>query len=145
MTMLYLTTLSMRKTGNTHHTHRGPHPERGYVQFLLLLLLNEKPMHGYQLAEELQSRGYVREGRFKTGSLYTILNRMEQKRILTSIHEESESGRPRRVYSITDRGKGYLKQGLQYMLRRKRFLDEMEEYYKKHFPDSGTDGEEENA
>ena len=143
--MLYLTTLSMRTKGEKTHRHHGPHPERGYVQFLLLLLLNEKPMHGYQLAEELQTRGYVREGRFKTGSLYTILNRMEQKGSLTSTHEESESGRPRRVYSITQEGKKYLKQGLQYMLRRKRFLDEMEEYYKKHFPEPATDGEKRNA
>ena len=98
----------MRTKGEKTHRHHGPHPERGYVQFLLLLLLNEKPMHGYQLAEELQTRGYVREGRFKTGSLYTILNRMEHKGSLTSTHEESESGRPRRVYSITQEGKKYL-------------------------------------
>jgi DNA-binding PadR family transcriptional regulator len=122
--------------------HHGPHPERGYVQFLLLLLLNEKPMHGYQLAEDLQTREYVRKGRFKTGSLYTILNRMENKEILTSTHEESKSGRPRRVYSITEHGKIYLKNGLQYMLRRKTFLDEMEEYYRLHFPEPITNGEE---
>ena len=143
--MLYLTMLSMRtKEEKTRHHHRGPHPERGYVQFLLLLLLNEERMHGYQLAEELQTRGYVREGRFKTGSLYTILNRMEDKGSLTSTHEESESGRPRRVYSITEDGKLHLKNGLQYMLRRKQFLDEMEQYYRKHFPDADTDGEQEN-
>jgi DNA-binding PadR family transcriptional regulator len=99
-------------------------------------------MHGYQLAEELQTRKYVRIGRFKTGSLYTILNRMENKEILTSTHEESKSGRPRRVYSITEDGKLHLKNGLQYMLRRKTFLDEMEEYYLLHFPEPTTDGEE---
>ena len=144
--MLYLTMLSMRSVGERgKHYHRGPHPERGFVQFLLLLLLNEDPMHGYQLAEELQSRGYVREGRFKTGSLYTILNRMEEKGSLTSSQEESESGRPRRVYSITEDGKLHLKNGLQYMLRRKRFLDEMEKYYRKHFPEDDTSGEQENA
>ena len=142
--MLYITMLSMRKMGRARR-HRGPHPERGYVQFLLLLLLNEAPMHGYQLAEELQSRGYVREGRFKTGSLYTILNRMEQKGSLTSTQEESDAGRPRRVYSITEDGKLHLKQGLQYMLRRKPFLDEMEDYYERHFPGADTDGEQENA
>lgn len=142
--MLCLTMLSMRM-GKIHHKHGGPHPERGFVQFLLLLLLNEEPMHGYQLADELQSRGYVREGRFKTGSLYTILNRMEQRGILTSTQEESESGRPRRVYSVTEDGRGYLKQGLQYMLRRKRFLDEMEKYYRKYFPESASNGEKENA
>jgi len=66
----------MREMGEHTRRHTGSHPERGWVQFLLLMLLNEKPMHGYQLAEELQTRGYVREGRFKTGSPYTILNRM---------------------------------------------------------------------
>jgi PadR family transcriptional regulator PadR len=145
--MLYITLLSMRTKGERPHGHRrrGPHPERGYVQFLLLLLLNEEPKHGYQLAEDLQTRGYVREGRFKTGSLYTILNRMEEKEILTSKKEESESGRTRRVYSITEDGREHLKTGLQYMLRRKQFLDEMEQYYRKHFPDAATDGEQENA
>ena len=131
--------------GPYHGPRRGPHPERGWVQFLLLMLLNEEPKHGYQLAEDLQTRGYVREGRFKTGSLYTILNRMEKKEILTSKHEESDAGRPRRVYSITEDGREHLKNGLQYMLRRKQFLDEMEEYYRLHFPDTATDGEKENA
>jgi hypothetical protein len=31
------------------------------------------------------------------------------------------------------------------MLRRKQFLDEMEEYYRLHFPEPATDGEKENA
>ncbi len=137
--------LSMREMGKRRRGHHGPHPERGWVQFLLLMLLNEEPKHGYQLAEELQTRGYVREGRFKTGSLYTILNRMENKEILTSKHEESEAGRPRRVYSITEDGREHLKNGLQYMLRRKQFLDEMEKYYRLHFPEPATDGEKENA
>jgi PadR family transcriptional regulator PadR len=137
--------LSMREKGKHGRRHNGPHPERGWVQFLLLMLLNEEPKHGYQLAEDLQTRGYVREGRFKTGSLYTILNRMEKKEILTSTHEESEAGRPRRVYSITEDGREHLKNGLQYMLRRKQFLDEMEEYYRLHFPEPATDGEKENA
>jgi DNA-binding PadR family transcriptional regulator len=135
----------MRCAGKRRHIHHGPHPERGWIQFLLLMILNEKPMHGYQLAEELQTRRYVRKGRFKTGSLYTILNRMDKKGILTSVHEESESGRQRRVYSITEEGKFHLKNGLLYMLHRKRFLDEMEEYYRKHFPDPNTNREEENV
>ena len=98
-------------------------------------MLNEEPMHGYQLNEVLEERKLVREGRFKTGSLYTILNRMEEKGILTSAQEESEEGRPRRVYSITPEGRTHLRQGLEYMLRRKRILDEMERYYREHFPE----------
>ena len=102
-------------------------------------------MHGYQLNEVLKKRKLVKKNRFKTGSLYTILNRMEEKGTLSSQKEESEEGRPRRVYQITEIGKAHLKQGLEYMLRRKRFLDEMEKYYLKHFPETQVNGEQENA
>jgi DNA-binding PadR family transcriptional regulator len=98
-------------------------------------MLNDNPMHGYQLKNEMERHGYVREGRFKTGSLYTILNRMEEHGDLSSTQEQSEEGRTRRIYCVTDEGRSHLKAGLEYMLRRKRFLDKLEEYYKTHFLD----------
>ena len=133
--------------GNQCHCnhHRHPLPERGWVQFLLLLMINEQPMHGYQLNEVLEERGLVRKDRFKTGSLYTILNRMEENELLTSHQEESEEGRPRRVYAITETGKNRLKAGLEHMLRRKRLLDELEQYYNEHFPETMGNGEEKDA
>jgi len=120
---------------NIRRHHRHPLPERGWIQFLALMMLNDKPMHGYQLKDELESQGYVREGRFNTGSLYTILNRMEEHGDLSSTQELSEEGRTRRVYKVTDEGRRRLKAGLEYMLRRKRLLDELEQYYKTRFPD----------
>jgi DNA-binding PadR family transcriptional regulator len=126
--------VNRRPYRNRHH-HL---PERGWVQFLLLLLINETPMHGYQLIEELEERGYVSHGRFKTGSVYTILNRMEAHGDLTSSIKQSEAGRERRVYSITKDGETRLKRGLEYMLKRKKFLDELEKYYLKHFTEAYT-------
>jgi PadR family transcriptional regulator PadR len=123
-------------TGKSHHHHHHHLPERGWIQFLLLLVINESPTHGYQLMEELVERGYVRHGRFKTGSVYTILNRMEEHGYLTSNIEESEAGRERRVYSITDEGRTQLRRGLEYMLKRKKLLDELERYYHIHFTDT---------
>jgi PadR family transcriptional regulator PadR len=135
---------SRERACRSHHKHH-PFPERGWVQFLLLLLLNEEPMHGYQLKDVLEKRKLVREGRFKTGSLYTILNRMERKGVLSSSQEESDEGRPRRVYSITETGIERLRLGLENMLRRKRFLDEIEQYYLKHFPNAHINGRKENV
>jgi len=120
---------------NIRHHHRRPLPERGWIQFLSLMMLNEEPMHGYQLKDEMERQGYVRDGRFDTGSLYTILNRMESRGDLSSTQELSEEGRTRRVYRVTDEGRRRLKAGLEYMLRRKRLLDELERYYETHFPD----------
>jgi len=126
-----------------HHRHHAL-PERGWIQFLLLLLLNEEPMHGYQLISTMEERGLVREGRFRTGSVYTILNRMEEYGLLRSSHGESDAGRTRRVYEITEEGRGHLKTGLEYMLRRKRVLDHMEDYYRRHFPEPQPDRDKED-
>ncbi len=137
-------TMSCGNNGHCHH-HGHPLPERGWVQFLLLLLINETPTHAYQLNDVLEERGFVRKDRFRTGSLYTILNRMEEKELLTSTQEESDEGRPRRVYSITETGKTHLQAGLEHMLRRKRLLDELEQYYRQYFPEAQGNGEQENG
>ena len=126
----------MFNCGKQHPHSRIRHrslPERGWIQFLLLVLLNEKPKHGYALIDEIEQRKFVERGRFKTGSIYTILNRMEKNGLLKSIEEMSNEGRTRRVYGITKTGRDKLKLGLEHMLWRKKLLDELERYYKDHF------------
>jgi DNA-binding PadR family transcriptional regulator len=79
------------------HQHRHvSFPERGWIQFLVLRLLYERPMHGYQLIGELESRGFVVPGRFKTGSIYTILKRMEHRGLLSSEEGRGDPGGPMR-------------------------------------------------
>lgn len=150
MTVLYLTLLDMcrsevHRRGRHPSSHRRPFPERGWVQFLLLRLLHERPMHGYQLMEEMENRGYVRSGRFETGSAYTILNRMERYGLLSSTKDEGETGRMRRIYSMTQAGKEALKRGLESVIRQKRLMDELTEYYEKNFRAEGVrSGESDN-
>jgi DNA-binding PadR family transcriptional regulator len=81
----------------------------------------------------MESRGYVTHGRFKTGSIYTILNRMENKGLLISKHKESESGRTRRVYSITHQGTEILRRGLKNIQRRKKIMDKLTKFYYDNF------------
>ncbi len=131
--------------GDAHHRRhrpRRPHrafPERGWIQFLLLRLLDEEPMHGYQLMEELEDRGYVRSGRFETGSVYTILNRMEARGLLSSTKGTSEAGRVRRIYSITPAGRDALKRGLERIIRQKKVMDDLAEYYREHYQQEEQD------
>jgi DNA-binding PadR family transcriptional regulator len=137
LTVLCLTLLGMCCPRDHHTRHRPPHhssyPERGWIQFLLLRLLHEEPMHGYQLMGEMESRGYCQPGRFKTGSIYTILRRMENRGLLESRREESETGRERLVYSLTEAGEESLRRGLEGVIRRKRIMDELTDYYDEHF------------
>ena len=81
----------------------------------------------------MESKGYVTPGRFSTGSIYTILNRMEHRGLLSSNQEKSEVGRIRRVYSITTKGTEILKRSLVGVLRRKKILDKLMKFYFEQF------------
>jgi DNA-binding PadR family transcriptional regulator len=109
------------------------HPERGWTQLLFLRLIHERPMHGYQIMEELSNRGFLQRGRLEAGSVYTILRRMEHHGLITSEWEEKADGPDRRVYTVTPEGAQILKEGLEIMLQRKALLDDLAAYYRQRF------------
>ena len=105
------------------------------MQLLSLRILHEGPMHGYQLIDEMETREFVESGRFETGSIYTILNRLEKEELLTSEKVKGESGRVRRIYSITEKGEKTLVKRLRTMIQWKKVTDELAAYYEKQFRD----------
>jgi PadR family transcriptional regulator PadR len=80
---------------------------KGNIDSLLLSLIGEQPMYGYQILKELDTRslGYFK---FKEGTLYPALHRLEKMGLITSKWELTPSGRQRRYYHITERGSGLL-------------------------------------
>lgn len=75
----------------------------GSTSMLLLKLLSEKDMYGYEMIETLRERSQnVFE--LKAGTLYPLLHGMEQKKLLTA-YEKSAGGKMRKYYSITKQGK----------------------------------------
>ena len=73
----------------------------GSTSMLLLKLLTEKDMYGYEMIETLRKKSNdVFE--LKAGTLYPLLHSLEQKGYLTSYEV-------RKYYSITGEGKRYLK------------------------------------
>jgi PadR family transcriptional regulator PadR len=77
---------------------------RGSVNVLVLGLLEEKPMYGYQLSKELRRRsnGYFE---FKEGTLYPALHRLEQEGLVRGQWEVVEEGPSRKYYHLTDKGR----------------------------------------
>ena len=114
-------------------------PERGWIQFLFLRLLYEKPAHGYQLMEELQRRGFVQPGRLESGSVYTILRRMERRGLLASTWDENVSGPDRRVYRVTEEGVKALRSGLESLIARRAIMEDLLSFYNKHFKEKQGD------
>lgn len=82
----------------------------GSLGTMLLKLLSEKDMYGYEMIETLRSRSQnVFE--LKAGTLYPILHAFEAKNYLTS-YERDGVGKVRKYYSITDAGRKYLESKL---------------------------------
>ncbi|MGC8939293.1 MAG: PadR family transcriptional regulator [Candidatus Bathyarchaeia archaeon] len=108
------------------------YPERGWIQFLLMRILYEKPMHGYQLLEEIEQRSSGCH-KLEPGSIYTLLRRMEERGLLESKWEKVEGGPDRRVYSLTDRGVEALKMGLESIVKRKMLFDDLTKFYHENF------------
>jgi PadR family transcriptional regulator PadR len=76
---------------------------KGHLDLLLLAGLEARPAHGYALVERLRSRS---EGAFDLaeGTLYPALHRLEESGLVASQWNE-ESGRRRRVYQLTAKGR----------------------------------------
>jgi PadR family transcriptional regulator, regulatory protein PadR len=79
----------------------------GSTSMLLLSLLSEKDMYGYEMIETLRRRSnHVFD--LKAGTLYPLLHSLEEKEYLES-YEDLESAKPRKYYRITKKGRKYLK------------------------------------
>jgi DNA-binding PadR family transcriptional regulator len=79
---------------------------KGSTEFLILSLLMERPMYGYEISQQLKLRsgGYFE---MKEGLLYPALHRMRQNGLL-STEWRVVGGRRRKYYSLTSLGKDAL-------------------------------------
>jgi DNA-binding PadR family transcriptional regulator len=76
--------------------------DRGDLRYMILRLLAERPMHGYEVMQELakESGGVCTPS---PGSVYPVLQMLEDQG-----HVESEEREGKRVYRITDSGRAFL-------------------------------------
>lgn len=77
---------------------------RGSTDCLLLFLVEEQPMYGYQLIKEIEkrSRGFFQ---FKEGTVYPTLHRLESEGLIEGEWQKLSSGQERRYYRITGKGR----------------------------------------
>jgi PadR family transcriptional regulator PadR len=76
---------------------------KGSIDSLLLCLIERQPMYGYWIIKELdrRSQGYFK---FKEGTLYPALHRLEESGLIRGEWQALPSGRQRRYYHITEKG-----------------------------------------
>lgn len=83
--------------------------KRGSVELLLLTLLQNEDMYGYQLAQELESRSGGRYS-LQESSMYPILYRMMDKGLISDKQVLVGKRRTRVYYHLEDKGREYLAQ-----------------------------------
>ena len=76
----------------------------GTVGVLILSLLSEREMYGYELLREAERRSSS-AFQLKEGTLYPALHHMERSRLLKGRWRNSETGRSRKYYSLTAKGR----------------------------------------
>lgn len=88
---------------------RRPELMKGSSESLLLCLVAQQPMYGYQIIKELErrSQGYFK---FKEGTLYPALHRLEKAGLVVGKWQMLPSGRQRRYYYITEKGRRALEE-----------------------------------
>ena len=103
-----------RRHGGNMHAHFAEHERggrggrsgggrhrarRGAVRSAILTLLDERPMHGYELITELETRS---EGRWRPspGAMYPALEKMEAHGAVTSTEADGK-----RQYALTEHGR----------------------------------------
>lgn len=78
----------------------------GSMKMLILNLLSEKDMYGYEMIDTLRQKSQnVFE--LKAGTLYPLLHDLEEKGLLV-VYEQEFKGKTRKYYSLTKQGKRFL-------------------------------------
>lgn len=91
-----------RRTGGRPGGPGGHRARRGAVRDGIVLLLGERPMHGYELITELESKSGGR-WRPSPGAIYPALEKMEQRGLITATDVDDK-----RQFSLTDSGRELL-------------------------------------
>ena len=88
----------------------GAYFKRATSPLVVLRLLAEKPMYGYELTQEMKLRS---GGAFTISLLYPVIYRLEEQGHVEVVRNEVVDGRARSYYGITQQGRDYLKETLE--------------------------------
>jgi len=82
---------------------------KGTLSLLILSLLTRSSMYGYEIAATVHRET---DGAFtwREGSLYPALHKLQADGLIAGEWEEKETGRKRRYYKITGKGRAALRE-----------------------------------
>lgn len=102
--------------------------KKGVLEIIILKLISKREMYGYEIIKYLEEKSNKYYS-LKEGSLYPILYRLEDKKLIESFRKEFSGERkvPRKYYKITDLGlielKNYLEIWNDFLSNTNKILD----------------------
>jgi PadR family transcriptional regulator PadR len=78
---------------------------KGTLEGIVLAILSIRRAYGYEITAWLRGQGF---SDIAEGTVYALLVRVEQKRLVDVEKVPSEKGPPRKVYSLNAQGREYL-------------------------------------
>ena len=84
---------------------------KGSISLLLLKLLSERDMYGYEIIQEAARRSSD-AFQFKEGTLYPALHHLHRRGYLRSEWRVGANGRERKYYGLTPKGRKASQEGL---------------------------------
>ncbi|MFU8871605.1 PadR family transcriptional regulator [Micromonospora sp. SL4-19] len=93
---------------------------RGLLHPFLLLLIHERPGHGYDLIERLETMGVPD---IEPGHVYRVLRGLERDRSLNSAWETDGAGPARRCYQLTAKGRDDLRSWIAHLAQLRQLID----------------------
>ncbi|MFD2043256.1 PadR family transcriptional regulator [Ornithinibacillus salinisoli] len=82
---------------------------KGSTSLLVLQLLNERDMYGYELVKEMDQRS-EHHLQMKEGTLYPALHKLEKQEYIECYWKNQEKGPARKYYRITTQGQEILEE-----------------------------------
>lgn len=80
---------------------------KGTLEGIVLAILAGGPAYGYEITARLRAKGFAD---IAEGTVYALLVRFEQKRLVDVEKRPSEKGPPRKVYTLNRAGHAYLEE-----------------------------------
>lgn len=95
---------------------------RGHLDAIILRLILERDMYGYEISKEISSRT---DDRFqiKEATLYAVFQRLEKRELIESYYGSVSHGGKRKYYRITTLGRAYFRETVEEWMETKAIID----------------------
>ena len=92
------------------------------AELTILSLVSEKPSMGHEIQQFIDERGLREWLTIGFSSVYYILNKLEKQNLISSVLRQERRGPARKIYAISEAGRGVLQTAVSHLLSQPRSL-----------------------